>query len=58
MVGGKLHKFIKNTSKSKTSSFRRRQHILDQVREELHSNEYNPRKARNKSLRGITFANK
>jgi len=59
MLKNALNKFVKGSnSKFKTSSFEKRMMIIESVMNEQKSKEYNPRKARNKSLKGIVFTNK
>ncbi len=59
MIKNALNKFVKNSSrKFKNSSFEKRMLVIENVMNEQSSREYNPRKARNRSLRGISFTNK
>lgn len=58
MIKNALNKFVKTSSrKFKTSSFERRMLIIENVMNKQ-SKDYNPRKARNRSLKGISFTNK
>jgi len=59
MVRSTINKLVKGSSrKFKVSSFERRMMIIENVMNEQTSKEYNPRRARSKSLKGIAFTNK
>lgn len=59
MIRNAINKFVKGSSnKFKSSAFERRMAIRDNVMNEQQSNSYNPRSARNRSLKGIVFASK
>lgn len=59
MIRNKISKLIKASSrKSKVSSFEKRMMIVENATNEQSSKDYNPRKARNRSLRGIAFSSK
>jgi len=56
MVRSTINKLVKGSSrKFKVSSFERRMMIIENVMNEQTSKEYNPRRARSKSLKGIFF---
>lgn len=59
MFKNALNKFGKGTNrKFKSSSFEKRMMIIENVMNEQNNKEYNPRRARSKSLKGILFTNK
>ena len=59
MLKNTLNKFVKGSSrKFKSSSFEKRMMVIDSVMNEQKNKEYNPRKARNRSLKGIVFTSK
>jgi hypothetical protein len=59
MIKNAINKFVKGSnSKFKTSSFERRMAVIENVMHENNTKDYNPRKARNRSLKGIVFTNK
>lgn len=59
MLKNTLNKFVKGSGRSfKSSSFEKRMMIIESVMNEQKNKEYNPRKARNKSLKGLAFTNK
>jgi len=59
MLKNRLSKLVKgSTSKFKATSIERRMFVIEQVMNENNTKSYNPRKARNKSLKGIMFTNK
>ena len=59
MIKNALNKFGKGTNrKFKASSFEKRMMVIENVMNEQKNNEYNPRRARSKSLKGIMFTNK
>lgn len=59
MLRNALNKFVKGSSrKFKSSSFEKRMMVIDSVMNEQKNKEYNPRKARNRSLKGIVFTSK
>lgn len=59
MIKNTLNKFVKGSNrKFKTSSFEKRMLVIENVMNEQNTKDYNPRRARNKSLKGILFTNK
>ena len=59
MIKNTINKFVKgSTGKFKSSAFERRMAILENVMNEQNTKTYNPRKARNRSLKGIVFNSK
>jgi hypothetical protein len=59
MLKNTLNKFAKGSPrKFKSSSFEKRMMVIDSVMNEQKNKEYNPRKARNRSLKGIVFTSK
>lgn len=59
MIKNAINKFVKgSSSKFKTSAFERRMAIKENVMNEHQSKTYNPRSARNRSLKGIVFNSK
>lgn len=59
MIKNTFNKFAKGSSrKFRTSSFEKRMMVIDSVMNEQKNTDYNPRKARNRSLKGIVFTSK
>lgn len=59
MLKNTLNKFVKGSArKFKTSSFEKRMFAIENAMNEQTNKNYNPRKARNRSLKGISFTNK
>ena len=59
MIKNAINKFVKGSNnKFKTSAFDRRMAIIENVMNENNTKNYNPRKARNRSLKGIAFSSK
>ena len=59
MIRNTINKFVKgSTNKFKKSAFERRMAIKETVMNENQSRTYNPRSARNRSLKGIVFNSK
>jgi len=59
MIKSTINKFVKGSNnRFKTSSFGKRMAVIENVMNESNSKTYNPRKARNRSLKGIAFSSK
>ena len=59
MIKNTINKFVKGSNnKFKTSAFERRMAIRENVMNEHQAQTYNPRSARNRSLKGIVFNSK
>ena len=59
MIKNAINKFVKGSNnKFKTSVFDKRMAVIENVMNENNTKTYNPRKARNRSLKGIVFTNK
>ncbi|MDF1694559.1 MAG: hypothetical protein P1U56_01920 [Saprospiraceae bacterium] len=59
MIKNAINKFVKgSTNKFKITAFEKRMAIKENVMNETQSRTYNPRSARNRSLKGIVFNSK
>lgn len=59
MIKNAINKFVKGSNnKFKTTAFDKRMAIIENVMNENSTKAYNPRKARNRSLKGIAFSSK
>jgi len=59
MIKNTINKFVKGSnSKFKPTVFDRRMAVIENVMNENAAKIYNPRRARNRSLKGIVFTNK
>lgn len=59
MIKSTINKFVKGSNnRFKTSVFEKRMAVIEHVMNENNNKTYNPRKARNRSLKGIMFSSK
>ena len=59
MIKSAINKFVKGSNnRFKSSAFEKRMAVIENVMNESNNKNYNPRKARNRSLKGIAFSSK